>query len=534
MMMKSFRKIVQIEMVSYAPQVAYLEQLFPRLAAWGYQAVLLAYRDKFPYTADADLSSRAAYNREDIQRIVEAARRSGLEVIPLGFQFSHSEDILRVDRFRTLAGGGGALDLTRDESVDVLVRTGNELLEAHPGAQLIHCGGDEINAFGGTPRASRRIREEGISAYYVRFVNRLAKAFAGRGARVAIWSDMLIRYPEAIDELDRSVVIFYWDYWGYGDRTPFVSLGGGLPNMILLDRSALEGDPYKFFLSSWPRPPREMPIGHIRRFARYWDWKEGDRLARSFPYAQWFRDLGFTVVGALMTYPEKGSFLPDFFGKFSHVRHFARRLHEAGAVGAMACLWQPHWPLLETAMPGFAAASRLLDAPDSTDDAIVEGVAADLGAPWTGEVVRRFLGAGRTFEAADTMNVEWDAQRPLAQRFEELRQAGEWEADVALCRDSLQRIEDLLKDWSELPEASYPRWVLDDLAWRARLQIAYDLADRVSASSLRQAGDALRSRAAAFIAEQYRLDHRETLLASRYDPWFQLLEGESKTKRHGA
>jgi len=73
---------------------------------------------------------------------------------------------------------------------------------------------------------------------------------------------------------------------------------------------------------------------------------------------------------------------------------------------------------------------------------------------------------------------------------------------MALCCGSLQRIEDLLKDWSELPEASYPRWVLDDLAWRARLQIAYDCADRGSIPSLRQTGEALRSRAGAFIAEQ--------------------------------
>jgi hypothetical protein len=518
-----FLKIAQIDMQSYAPRVEYLATFFARLAAGGYNAVMLAYRDKFPYAWHPPLAASDAYAAADVARIAALARRHGLEVIPLGFQFSHSGDILRHERFKALDGGGGALDLTLDESVETLVNTGAELLDAHPGARLIHCGGDEIGGFGGTPRSGRHIREHGVSDYYVQFVNRLAAAFAKRDARVAIWSDMLIRHPQAIERLDRSVVIFYWDYWGYGERTPFVSIGGGLPDMHLFDRAALDGDLRKLFLAASVKPPSEIPMEHVRRFAAYWDWREGETSARSFPYAAWFRDLGFTVVGAFMTYPEKSAFLPDFLGKLNHVRAFARRLRESGAAGAMASLWQPHWPLLETALPATLAASRILDAPQSPDADVLADTAALLGAPWSADALRGYLGAGRDFEAADTLNPQWNGRMSLAERFAWLRETGAWDADMALCAGSLERVEALRAAWTALPPDAYERFAIDDLAWRARLQIAWNAGARHQAATLAEEGRALENRAGRWAETIYAPAHREALLKSRYQPWRDLL-----------
>jgi hypothetical protein len=513
---------VHIDLRKYVPRADYLESLFERVEAAGYNAALIAYEERFPYASYPELAGDGALSSAEIAAIDAAAERHGLDVIPVGFQFSHADGILRHDRFRSLDAGGRALDLTRSESVDVLVRTGEEFLDAHPRARILHCGGDEIWAFGATARTSRAVRDRGISGYYVDYVNRLAERFAHRGVRVAIWSDMLIRHPEAIESLDRSVLVFYWDYWGSGDRTPFVSIGGGMPDMALFDRARLEGDARKLFLMSCVRPGSEIPVGHLDRFAHYWELDPARTSAKSFPYARWFSELGFSVVGAILPYPEKSTFLPDYLGKMEHVRAFARRLHEAKAAGFVACLWQPHWPLLATAVPSLLTTGLIAADPALPTDDVLDKAARQLGVPWTTDTLRAYLGVGRDFEAADTLSPEW-TPLSLGERFTWIRETGAWSDDMELCRGSLARAEALLATWPELSTDSYERLVLDDLAWRARVQIGSDEGDSGCREKLLSEGRALAERFARHAGAIYKTCHVPELHAARYAPWLDWL-----------
>jgi hypothetical protein len=336
---------------------------------------------------------------------------------------------------------------------------------------------------------------------------------------------MLIRYPQALPQLDTTTVIFYWDYWSYGDRTPFVSIGGGLPDMFVLDRSRLQGDLHKLFLAPWPKPAGDLPVEHVRRFAPYWQMDAAATSVRSFPYVAWFRDHGLDVVGALTTYPEKSSFLPDFLGKFDHVRGFARRLRERGGLGFLACLWALYFPLPETVWPSWAAASILMDDPDLSDAEVCARTAERLGGHWTPAAVEAYFGAGSDFEAADLMAPNWSLKFTLAERLQWVRDAGALSDDMAMCRASLRKAEALLNGpWSRLPPDVYERFALEDLAWRARLQIAWHDGDAAAVPALRREGQALESRCGAFLAAMYRPGHDADILAARYRPWYELLD----------
>lgn len=518
-------RIAQIDLLQHVPRLDYLDTLFGRMVASGYNAVLLAYRDKFPYTTYPELAAPDAYTPAEIAEIDAMARHHGLEIIPLGHQFSHAEAILKQPRFKHLAGDGGGLNLLSDESVEVIVAAARDILKAHPGVKRVHTGGDEMAGIGNRPAIGRFVREHGVSEYYVRYVNKLVAALAKDGVRVGIWSDMLIRYPQALDSLDTGAVIFYWDYWSYGERTPFVSIGGGLPDMFTLDRPALTGDLRKLFLVSWPKPAADLPVEHVRRFERYWQMDAEARSVRSFPYVAWFRDHGFDVVGALLTYPEKSSFLPDFLGKFDHVRGFARRLREKGGMGCMACLWPVFFPLAETVWPSWLAASVIMDDPERTNAEVCALTAGRLGGHWTPATVEAYFGVGSDFETADVMAPTWSSSMTLVERFEWLREAGALDDDMALCRASRRKAEALLNGpWKNLSPELYERFMLEDLIWRARLQITWLEKATASVPELRREGQALEHRCGAFLARMYRAGHDADILASRYQPWYQLLD----------
>jgi hypothetical protein len=523
-----FLKMAQLDMHAHVMTVDYLDILFGRLAACGYNAVLLAYRDKFPYTSYPELSAPDAYTPEQVAEIDRMAVRHGLEIVPLGFQFSHASAIVQHPRFKHLAGDGG-LDLLNDESVEVIVKTARDILRAHPSARLVHTGGDEMGGFGGRPAIGRYVRTHGASQYYVQFVNKLATALRSDGIRVGIWSDMLIRYPEALPALDTSAVIFYWDYWSYGERTPFVTIGGGLPDMYILDWPGFRGDLRKLFLVGWPKPPADLPWDHVRRFERYWQMDPAGKSVRSFPYAAWFRDHGLDVVGALTTYPEKSSFLPDFLGKFSHVRAFSQRLRESGGMGCLACLWAMHFPLPETVWPSWLAASIFMDQPGLTDDEVCALTAERLGGHWTPATVKDYFGVGSDFEAADLIAPTWSDKLSLVERMTWLREAGALEDDMAMCRASRAKAEALLNGaWKTLSPDVHERFMLEDTIWRARLQIAWHEGRAAEVPALRQAGQALERRCDTFLKTMYVPKHAADILARRYQAWFRFLDDIEK------
>lgn len=518
-------RMAHIDLWSHVPRVDYLETLFGRLAGAGYNAVLLAYRDKFPYTTHPELAAADAYTPNDIAAIDASARRHGLQIVPLGHQFTHAAAIYKQPRFAHLVGDGGGLDLLKPESVEVVASAARDILAAHPGVSLVHFGGDEMGGVGTRPAIGRFVREHGISEYFVRYINQLVAAMRTDGVRIGIWSDMLIRYPEALPSLDKEAVIFYWDYWSYGERTPFVTIGGGLPDMHILDRKALSGDLRKLFLAPWPKPASDLPQGHVQRFAPYWRMDDAATSVRSFPYVQWFRDQGLDVVGALTTYPEKSAFLPDFLGKFDHVRGFARRLREHGGAGFLACLWAMYFPLPETVWPSWVTAAILMEHPDLTEDEVCALAAARLGGHWTPETLAAYLAAGSDFETADLMAPNWSVKLTLAERLEWLLAADGLEDDMVLCRASRTKAEALLNGpWKSLPADVYERFVLEDTVWRARLQLAWYEGDTTAVPTLRDDGRALEQRCRVHLESMYQPSHAADQLSSRFSPWFALLD----------
>jgi hypothetical protein len=522
-MENKFLRIAQIDMYAHVSSVEYLESVFKRLSKYGYNAVLLCYRDKFPYTCYPELASPDAYTLDEVMRIESIAEENGIEIIPLAMQFSHAEAILKHPRFKHLSSGG--LNLLEDASLEVIVRCAEDVLRVHPNSKLVHFGGDEMQGIASDPACGRYIRENGASEYYVQFVNRIADSMRGHGIRAGIWSDMLIRYPQALPELDKSTVIFYWDYWSYGDRTPFVTIGGGLPDMFMLDFEQLHGDLRKLFITPWVHPPDEIPCGHMRRFEKYWQMDPEKKSIRSFPYLAWFREHGLDVIGSMTTYPEKSSFLPDCLSKFDHVRGFASRIRESGGTGYLACLWAKFFPMPETCMPSWATANEIIDHPEKSDDEICAAASVRLGGFWTPNTLKAYLGAGGDFEAADLISPLWKSNLALVERFKWLGKSGELENDMEMCRASLARIEALLGgEWKDLPVDSYERFTLEDLRWRAKTQIAWNSSDASAVPSLRKELAELEARFPAFLNMMYRKAHHEDIQTSRYKPWSQLLD----------
>lgn len=82
--------------------------------------------------------------------------------------------------------------------------------------------------------------------------------------------------------MDKSIVMFYWDYWAMGEESAFLSIGGGCPDIFVLDRSGLPRDLNKMFRNPVIRNAGELPLNHFERYHNYWRWSPGQKQGPHF------------------------------------------------------------------------------------------------------------------------------------------------------------------------------------------------------------------------------------------------------------
>ena len=80
-----------------------MERVFPLLRAMGATGLFVEYEDMFPYTgALRNLTALNHYTPNDITRLLDAAERNNLTVIPLVQTFGHLEFALKLPDYVAL------------------------------------------------------------------------------------------------------------------------------------------------------------------------------------------------------------------------------------------------------------------------------------------------------------------------------------------------------------------------------------------------------------------------------------------------
>lgn len=460
------KKIQQLLLYPHPLKLDYLDSLMKRFRHAGYDAVMIEYCHSFPYRKAAGYAVAGnAYSLPEIAEIDRMARENHLEVLPKGISFSHLGRLRSCGKYTHLIDGDG-LDLTSHEAVSLLSESVLELADAHPQSRIIHIGGDEIFHFGKNAAAGALIQKKGISWWYVNYLNRVfAEVRMKRPElRLAVWSDMLIKYPESISALDPAMVIFYWDYWGFGeDDCPILSTGGGCPDLFVLDRDRLPRDLAKILRCRSVRDGAELVSEHTEIFGEVRRLRlDGQSAkARSFPYLEWFRKFNFDVVSCALPYPEKSSIMGNYAEKIDHLRSFSRRSKEYGALAMMSCLWQPWWPLFEAVMPALMSAPVLFEDSELEDLAFYSRAALRLGDGWTPEMLKQCFMFANAFELNDLLTVNWERKTPKTY----------WRIEEN-CKEEYARA----KQVAEAPQVNCPgealRFFIDDVRLRAEMQLA--------------------------------------------------------------
>lgn len=188
----------------------------------GYNAVMLYLEDAFRYERHPHIAREHAYSIEVMREVSALCRRQGMELIPCIPSLGHCGYITRKPGYERLDEGAGSehhydtVSPSIPETYTVLRDLYEDWCRHLPGRYL-HVGLDESPAMG-----QHLLRTKGPDALdaaklFATHCNRLNEIAGDLDRRMLMWGDMFYYFPEAIEQLDRDIIVCDWYYYAFDD-----------------------------------------------------------------------------------------------------------------------------------------------------------------------------------------------------------------------------------------------------------------------------------------------------------------------------
>lgn len=353
------------------------EDYLDSLKQMGYNALLVEYEDRFPFS-DREFSSHATevWPREFVASFQESANSKGIEIIPLQQCLSHLEYAFRRPDYQAYSLEGSQF---RDIAVDQpkakqwLFQQLEQIILAHPRSRYIHLGMDEAMALNAYAKSIGR----SPLALFLDYLDELCALCESHGKTPLIWSDMLEDHiaPAEIDRLRsfrKRVILVPWDYFTIKGQGPVAVRFAGFRCfkgwLETPHEAPVHSAPFQENLLSLEDLPEELKELTADLHQSPWG------LEPLFQVAVW-KKLGFRVMGgAGGTITQDRSLLPYYQRRFSNLDAWreAAEMHELE--GIIVTQWArsnsntvPNlipdvtWPILANAIDGALYEGRLAE-----------------------------------------------------------------------------------------------------------------------------------------------------------------------------
>lgn len=147
---------------------------------------------------------------EEIKELSAYAKRFHMTLIGNFQSFGHFENILSHPEYAHLGERGKLLSPAKEESYKFLSDIYSELIPAFDSPMfIVNC--DETFDLG-KGYSKPMVDSLGYAEVYKMHILRLYEMVKSYGKQMVIWGDVILKYPELLDELPKDIIIGTWDY----------------------------------------------------------------------------------------------------------------------------------------------------------------------------------------------------------------------------------------------------------------------------------------------------------------------------------
>ncbi len=309
----------------------YLKDFYSILPQYKYNTFLVEYEDKFPYSGELQvIRHKYCLTEEQLSDLLKICQRNEVEVIPLVQVFGHLPFILKHKSFaplREIPANDWSLCPLNPASEKLVKEMIHQVCAKHPTSKYFHIGCDEVYQLGSCPKCSKYVSKDGKSKLYIDFINKVAKMVKDEGKIPIMWSDYLIKYPEALPALDKDMIIMYWDYSAAGEETDYLWMDGYWRGNDIIKRTSPE---------------------RLKAVEKYIKTKSFPATVRSLPFIEYFHDRGFKVIGAPSSNSDFYWTIPTYTRRLPNIACHANRVMASKALGMVITSWADCGATLET------------------------------------------------------------------------------------------------------------------------------------------------------------------------------------------
>lgn len=248
---KGFHLDLRIQVMQ--PQA--LRNFAKELSDLGINTLVVEWEASYPYQSHAVISNNLAYTRNDIKSFIEYCNSLNIEVIPLQQCFGHVEYILRNQRYSKLREDKKEISQVcpMETEADSLLFSDlfADIASLHP-SKYIHIGGDETYLLGKCDKCRQKAETQGKSKLFVDYMKMMCNIVIKQGKIPIMWADILLKHPEAADELPKQTVFIDWNYgWKsdyFGDIKALQKNG-----LVFWGSPSIRSHPDNWYITEWEK-----------------------------------------------------------------------------------------------------------------------------------------------------------------------------------------------------------------------------------------------------------------------------------------
>ncbi len=208
--------VFHIDLNSVALKESYLKKWLKKVSDMGYNAILWEVEGKIKWKTCPECVDPDAFSKKEFKKILKYSRSLGLQPIPLLQTVGHAEYVLRHKKYFSFREDTSRYDCyatCKPEVREFLKKWIKEYLNLFGDVKYFHLGGDEAYVFATSPACAARAKKIGKGKLYAQYMTAIAKPLLDKGIRPCVWNDMIMHYPEDINSLPKSFVLWDWNYW---------------------------------------------------------------------------------------------------------------------------------------------------------------------------------------------------------------------------------------------------------------------------------------------------------------------------------
>ncbi|MBN1973495.1 MAG: family 20 glycosylhydrolase [Sedimentisphaerales bacterium] len=201
------------------PKLSTLKELVTRLAHWKINELQLYIENVFTFKNHPEIGKGySPFAPGEILELQEHCRKHHIRLVGSLASFGHFEKILSLPQYSHLGEmpgfrgfpGGTTLCPIDSDSIKLVEELYSEFVPLFDAVDFNVCCDETWEL--GRGRSQKKADKKGVGRVYLDFILKIYRLCERFGKRMNLWADIVLKYPELLDELPRDIVLLNWEY----------------------------------------------------------------------------------------------------------------------------------------------------------------------------------------------------------------------------------------------------------------------------------------------------------------------------------